>query len=390
MKTHLTQGRIDRLSTTKSKENFFDTELRGFSCEAAASGRKTFNVMFHDEYGRQRQKKVGDAALMPVKEARAKAGEMLLQVARGGATSLCEGHGLRDCPTFAEFVATRYMPHAKATKRSWKCDDSLLRTHLLPMFGKKILTEIRLDDVQAFYQRSVENGSAQASTNRRMILLRYIFNLALKWEVHGVTKNPASAIKLPNPRNEQEHYLSAEETTRLQRMVERSRNRMLRFIIPALLLTGMRKREVLDAKWENLDLVAKTYYLPGAATKSCQARTVQLSNSMIQLLQSVPHRPDCPFIFANPDTGKPFVSIYASWNMARIKAGLPEVRIHDLRHTFASLLINGSYELYDVMKALGHTQISTTMRYAHLTDKRKREAVNAVAKGCGLMPVLPG
>jgi len=389
MKIHLTQGRIDRLSTTKSKENFFDTELRGFSCELAASGRKTFNVMFRDEYGRQRQKKVGDAALMSVKEARTKASEMLLQVAKGGAASLNEGRALRDCPTFAEFVATRFMPHAKATKRSWKCDASLLRCHHLPIFGKKTLAEIRLEDVQAFYQRNVENGAAQASINRRMILLRYIFNLAIKWEVPGVTKNPASAIKLPNPHNEQEHYLSPEETTRLQRMVEQSRSRMLRFIIPALLLTGMRKREVLEAKWENLDLVAKTYYLPGAATKSHQGRTVQLSDSMIQLLRSVPRRPDCPFIFANPDTGKPYASIYASWNTARIKAGLAEIRIHDLRHTFASLLINGNYELYDVMRALGHSQISTTMRYAHLTDKRKREAVDTVAKSSGLMPVLP-
>lgn len=389
MKCRLTQGLIDRVKTVKPKENLFDTDLSGFICEVTSSGRKTFHVIFTDEYGRQRQKKVGDASLMSVKDARAKAGEMLLLGRTGGAASLFESRDLRACPTLAEFVHTRYMPHAKATKSSWDIDESLLRNHLLPAFGNKVMAEIRYVDVKDFYDQDEARGSAQGSMNRRIILLRYIFNLALKWEIPGVKKNPAREVELPNANNTVERFLSAEETVRLQQAIEKSPNRMLRYIIPALLLTGMRKREVLDARWENINLEAKTWFLPASSTKSRKARTVHLSDAVIQLLQSVPRRGHCEYVFANPDTGKPFVSIFQAWNTARCKAGLSDVRIHDLRHTFASLLINNSFELYDVMQALGHTQMKTTMRYAHLSKERKRAAVDAVAKGSGLLTILP-
>ena len=94
-------------------------------------------------------------------------------------------------------------------------------------------------------------------------------------------------------------------------------------------------------------------------------------------------------MFANPATGKPFVSIFYAWNSVRRRAGLADVRVHDLRHTFASLLINSSFELYDVMHALGHTQMRTTMRYAHLSRARKSAAADAAALQSGLQSWLP-
>jgi integrase len=390
MKVRLTQGLVDRANTLKVKENLFDTDISGFLCEVTSSGRKTFHVIFKDEYGRQRQKKFGDAALMSVKDARTKAGEMLLLASTSGAASLYHGRDLRACPTLAEFVRTHYMPHAMKKKRSWSTDESLLRNHLLPAFGKKVLAEISEDDIETYYDDSIAQGAAIGSANRRIILLRYIFSLAIKkWKIPGLKENPARLVKLTNADNYVERFLSAEETARLQQTIEESPNRMLRFIIPALLLTGMRKREVLDARWENINIKARTWFLPAASTKARRARTVHLSEPLVQLLEAVPRRGACPYVFPNPDTGKPFVSIFYSWNTARCKAGLSDVRIHDLRHTFASLLINNNFALYDVMHALGHTQITTTQRYAHLSDERKRAAVDAVAKGSGLLTVLP-
>jgi integrase len=389
MKAKLTQGLIDRAKTLMVKENLFDTDMAGFLCEVTSTGRKTFHIMFTDEYGRQRQKKIGDAAVMSVKDARAKAGEMLLLASTGGASSLYQGRALRACPTLAEFVRTQYMPHAMNMKRSWRTDESLLRNHLLPAFGKKVLAEITENDVETYYKQSKDRGAAVGSVNRRVILLRYIFSLAIKkWRIPGVTENPARSVKLENANNYVERFLSAEETVRLQQAIEESPNRMLRFIIPALLLTGMRKREVLDACWENINIEAKTWFLPAASTKTQRARTVHLSEPLVQLLQAVPRRGACPYVFPNQDTGKPFVSIFYSWNTARCKAGLSDVRIHDLRHTFASLLINNNFALYDVMHALGHTQLTTTQRYAHLSKERKLAAVDAVAKGSGLLSVL--
>lgn len=387
MKTRLTQSYVDRFRTLKSKENLIDTELTGFLCEVAASGRKTFYVMFTDEFGRQRQKKVGDGSILSVKEAREQARTLLRQIQTEGPASLSNPTGLRDCPTFAEFVRSRYLPHAKATKRSWDTDESLLRNHLVPAFGKQRLAEIRIEDIEAYYHADLVRGAARGSANRRVILLRYLFNLAIKWEVPGVQKNPARLVQLADPQNARERFLNAAEMQRLQQTVEASPNRMLRFIIPALLLTGMRKREVLDARWEDIDLEARTWYLP--VTKSGKPRVVQLSDALQQLLQSVPRRAACPWVFANPVTGKPFLSIFYAWDTARTKAGVAEVRLHDLRHTFASLLINGNYDLYDVMHALGHTQMRTTMRYAHLSRERKQAAVNAVALQSGLLAVLP-
>ena len=218
-------------------------------------------------------------------------------------------------------------------------------------------------------------------------MLRYLFNLALKWEVPGVLKNPAKHVQLADPQNARERFLSPEEMARLQQAVQDSPNKMLRVIVPTLLLTGLRKREVLDAKWADIDLQAKTWFLPD--TKSGKPRVVLLSDVLVSMLQAMPRSGETPWVFANPATGKPFVSIFYAWNSARRRAGLADVLVHDLRHTFASLLINSSFELYDVMHALGHTQMRTTMRYAHLSRARKSAAADAAALQSGLQSWLP-
>lgn len=385
MKVHLTQRMLDRFTSTQGKVRLFDTELPGFLCEVSTAGRKSFHIVTQDEFGRQRQKKVASFPAVSVKAAREQAAALLQAVRSDGAAVLDAGRERRACPTLAEFVRERYLPHIKTTKRSWDTDESMLRNHLLPALGSRRLAEITLDDMQRFYREDLARGAARGSANRRIILMRYLFNLAIKWSTPGVTHNPAREVELVDPQNTRERFLCVEEMTRLQEAVESSPNKLLRFIVPALLLTGLRKREVLDARWAHIDLKAQTWFVPH--TKSGKPRTVQLSGSLVALLSSVPRRDGevgAEWVFANPKTGKPFVSIFYAWDTARKKAGLPEVRMHDLRHTFASLLINSSYELYDVMSALGHTQMRTTMRYAHLSPDRKRAAVEAVAEKSGL------
>ncbi|CAH1746821.1 Phage integrase family protein [Thauera humireducens] len=390
MKVHLTQRMLDRFTPTQGKVRLFDTELPGFLCEVSTAGRKSFHIVTQDEFGRQRQKKVADFPAVSVKAAREQAASLLQAVRSDGAAVLDAGRERRACPTLAEFVRERYLPHVKTTKRSWHTDESILRNHLLPALGSRRLAEITLDDMQCFYRADLARGAARGSANRRIILMRYLFNLAIKWGTPGVTHNPAREVELVDPQNTRERFLCSAEMTRLQEAVESSPNKLLRFIVPALLLTGLRKREVLDARWEHIDFEARTWFVPH--TKSGKPRTVQLSDALVALLRSVPRRDEgeagaeagAQWVFASPKTGKPFVSIFYAWDTARKKAGLPEVRMHDLRHTFASLLINSSYELYDVMSALGHTQMRTTMRYAHLSRERKRAAVEAVAEKSGL------
>ena len=97
---------------------------------------------------------------------------------------------------------------------------------------------------------------------------------------------------------------------------------------------------------------------------------------MLRLLAQVPRKDGCPYVFANPKSGKPFVSVFNSWDTARKKVGLRDVRIHDLRHSFASFLVNAGRSLYEVQRILGHTQIKTTQRYAHLSQDTLIDAAN--------------
>ena len=114
-------------------------------------------------------------------------------------------------------------------------------------------------------------------------------------------------------------------------------------------------------------------------SKNGKARNIPISSQALELLQKLPTWEDCPFVVPNPETKKPFGNLYCSWNTARIRAGLPEVRMHDLRQSFASNLVNAGQSIYVVSKLLGHSQIKTTARYSHLSDATLMSAVDAAA-----------
>jgi integrase len=144
-----------------------------------------------------------------------------------------------------------------------------------------------------------------------------------------------------------------------------------------LLLTGARKREVLDARWCDIDAPRSFWRIP--KTKSGHERHVPLSTAALSLLATIPRRDDCDYIFASPKTLRPFVSIFISWHTARTAAGLGDVRIHDLRHSFASFLVNAGCSLYEVQKILGHASVVMTQRYSHLSQDSLLRAVSHAA-----------
>ena len=122
-------------------------------------------------------------------------------------------------------------------------------------------------------------------------------------------------------------------------------------------------------------------------TKAGRPRYVPMSNGVLTLLANVPHDDKCPYVFANPKTKKPYCAFFHSWDTARKKAGLSDVRIHDLRHSFASFLVNAGRSIYEVQKILGHTQIKTTQRYAHLSQDTLLDAADAVGNLIGATPL---
>lgn len=147
-------------------------------------------------------------------------------------------------------------------------------------------------------------------------------------------------------------------------------------IIEFLIYTGARRGEAVHARWVEIDFENSLWRV--SLSKSGKARHIPLSTFALEILQR--RRGQCdekdPYIFANPTTGVPFVYIYWCWNRIRKNAGIPEVRMHDLRHNFASVLINAGRSLYEVQKILGHADTKTTERYAHLSQDRLKEAVN--------------
>ena len=364
-----------KLRPGQSKLSVTDAEQRGLVFDLLPSGgyfqyRYTFN-------GRQRSISLGRFGPITIKDARAKAAQHERSIALGQDPKE-ERRQLRETPLYKDFLLGQYMPHVKSYKRSHGTDLSVIRNHILPVFGHLRMTDIRKVDINEFVRKKVEEGMAPGTINRFVVLIRYSFNLAKQWETPGISMNPASDVRPLRENNKIERYLSDEEAMRLKDALSTSINPMLPVIVAMLLVTGARKREVLDARWEDINFLHEVWRIP--TSKSGQARHIPLTEPVLRLLDLAKHRltevmgeakaAKCPWIFPNPKTGQPFVSIFFAWNTARIKAGVPDVRIHDLRHTFASTLVNHGVPIYEVQKILGHQHIRTTERYAHLCADR--------------------
>jgi integrase len=153
----------------------------------------------------------------------------------------------------------------------------------------------------------------------------------------------------------------------------------LKHIVALLLLTGCRVSELLHAEWKHVDLNRRAWLIP--TSKTGTSRYVPLSQAAIDVLGALRQFDGCPFVLPNPETRQPFVSIKHAWQTARKAAKLYDLRIHDLRHSAASFMINAGVDLYTVGKVLGHADHQSTMRYAHLANETLLAAVEAGAAG---------
>jgi integrase len=375
-KLELTQSFIEavKVESNTSSTDYYDKKVVGLLLKVLPSGRKTFYIRYKDVENFGCQRKIGNAAILSVIEARDLARLYLAKISLGQDPFL---HApINPSPTLGSFALEDYLPYVKTYKKSWNMDESRLRNHLFPHFGKIRMNDIEKRDVVSLINEMAENFKP-GTINRVIILLRYMFNLAIRWEVRGVTRNPTSGIPLLKENNQNDRFLSALDAKALLRAINYSRNKMLKHIIPMLILTGARKREVLDAKWEDFDLDRGIWRIPN--TKSGKARAVPLSDTARDLVKKLEATMCCDYVFANPNTCKPYNSFYYSWHTARKDAGLADLRVHDLRHSFASFLVNAGRSLYEVQTLLGHSQITTTQRYAHLSTDSLRSASNEVS-----------
>ena len=358
----------------QKKTVFFDTNFSGFALEVRETGGRTWYLYYHNARGKKRQFRIGDAKFVTFDQARKSALKVKQQTSLGQDPCL-EKKLIKQIPTVQEFVDQQFLPHIKSNKLSWDTDRSYLKNHILPKIGRKHLDEVKRADIVAIINGMREQEYAVGTCNRVLILCRYIFNCVRKWGVNKQLENPCQSVTKFQDDIAKERYLTEEEARHLFEAVCDSDNPMLRYIVPILILSGARKQEVLKARWEDFDFDRRQWRIP--KSKNGKHRYVPMSDTMIQVLRSIPGKKNV-WVFPNRMTGKPYVNIFNSWNTARTEANLADVRMHDLRHSFASFLVNSGRTLYEVQKILGHTQIKTTQRYAHLSQDRLLEATNSV------------
>ena len=359
----------------KKKVDYFDSGQRGFMLEVRCSGGKTFYQRYTDSRGREHQYKIGAADVLRLSIARQMGREVSAQALIGDDPQARRAE-LRTIPTLDELVRDRYLPHVQGYKRSWQTDETILRVHALPAIGSHYVDQVRAEQIAAIVQGMREKGYATGTTNRVVIVLRHVYNLARKWRVPGVSENPTAGLSLA-PDVNRERFLTIEEAQRLIASIEQDENEVARKAIMLLLLTGARRNEVTQAKWEQIDWARKTLLVP--LSKSGKPRAVALNAPALDVLRSIKPEDGCSYIFPAPTTSRPSPSLYFPWHRIRVRAGLPDLRLHDLRHSFASFLVNKGISLYVVQGLLGHAHARFTQRYAHLTPNTLLEAAETVA-----------
>lgn len=355
------------------KVRYFDTRTIGFVMEVRTSVT-TFYFRYRDERRDPKEMKIGRLGDVTVDQARKRAEELKAEVSLGG-DPVAERDQRRAVPDFAAFVADRYLPLVKETLKSYPSVEAICRLRLVPAFGSKALDQISHADVAAMVSRLREGELSIATVNRTMAVLRRIFNLALKWEVYQ-GKNAARHIQMQREQH-RTVFLSSRQVQSLCRALDEEEDRTAASCMALLLFTGARRGEALNARWADMDIERRNWTVP--VSKNGRTRHIPLGDGALHALRGQRRLSGNPFVFPGKVEGRPLKGLRRPWERVKKAAGLsPDLRLHDLRHTFASMLVNNGRSLYEVGKLLGHQQLSTTTRYAHFDQDVLLEAANTM------------
>ncbi|MBF6571639.1 MAG: site-specific integrase [Candidatus Binataceae bacterium] len=371
MDAKLTQRLVESTSPPAAGQLFIrDTEVEGFALRVTAAGARSF-VWEGRIKGRPRRLTLGKYPDLTVLLARNKAQATRSAVAAGGDPALDRQRALK-APIFKNLVADYFERHAKPHKLSWKEDEKQLRRYTPQGWYARKLSDISHDDVAKLHA-TVGREHGPYAANRLVRLLRTMFNLARDWGFSS-DANPATRIKQFHE-EKRDRFLSPDELMRVNEALAQEPNEYWRAYFVLSFLLGPRRSELLSAKWEDFDLVAGTWRLP--MTKAGRSHLLPLSTPAIEILRSLLQNGKRLGVFVFAGSGKTghLAEPKKAWHRIRTRAGVPDVRIHDLRRTLGSWLAASGYSLPLIGRALNHTNVSTTAVYARLSLDPIREAL---------------
>jgi len=359
----------------------------GFGVRCSAGGSKTFVLRYRSRKTRAEHLfSIGAWGVWSVEAARAEARDLKHRVDKGDDPQQAK-QAARDAATVADlcerFVAEYLPAKREATRRGYA---NIIRRTIKPELGRKLVSAVDHSDVERLH-RGISK-QAPYSANRAVAVLSRMFSLAVRWRMRA--DNPCKGIER-NPENKRKRYLSRDELQRLTQALAEHGDQQVADILRLCLLTGCRRGEAQQAKWSHLDLTGGKWTKPGATTKTKTEHEVPLNRPAVQLLRDLhARRGDSELLFPSRVTGQPRGELKKNWAAICKAAKITNLRMHDLRHSFASELVSSGHSLAVIGDLLGHTQVATTMRYSHLYRDVAREAADSVGAVMAGLVAKPG
>lgn len=286
-------------------------------------------------------------------------------------TSLPKLHVISKNHSLSEFVEQVYLPYAQENKRSWKAERCTLERHVLPFLGAYRLCDITAEVLDIWVDTLAERGLTYNTQFRFFWSLKAILNHAVRWKIlpNGDAFKDAN---LPAKPGRQPVVLTPQEIERLISIIKNYHHRPSANAIHLMMLTGATKSEILYARWEDLDTKQGT--LATYKTPTGRLHLIPLSSEALKLIRSLPRRDDVPWLFFTRN-GTRLAAITREWYEIRAMLGRPDVRLQDLRHTFANFLTTMGINKRDLRTIMGHYKPETLARVWNNSLGNKRKPV---------------
>lgn len=378
VKVKLTVRSVEAIVPGSKDVIVWDTELAGFGCKVTPKGKRSYFLYYRTKDGQQRRPSIGQHGPVRPEFAREVARRWLAEVALGQDPSQTRT-ATRTAPTMSDLCA-RYLDEHAATRKkatSIKNDKRLIDSHLLPALGTRKAAAITRADVAALHHKL---RLTPYEANRMLALASKMLGLAERWGLRPDGSNPAKNIDRYKE-EKRERYLTGVEVSRLWKLLHsedalRCASPTAIAAIKLLILTGRRLNEVLKLEWGWLDLDNRVMSLPDTKTGALR---IPLGLAAVELLRELKGTSAASrYVFPGRVADQPIINLQKPWGRLRAKADLNDVRLHDLRHTYASVGAGLGMSLPMIGKLLGHKEAATTARYAHLSQDPVKVAADAI------------